>query len=114
MRKIFVGFFVLLSVHLFSQSAALLLKEASNLERSLKEEQALDKYKQVIAADPKNVTALVKGSELSSAIGARQADKNAKTTFYNMAKEYADRAISLDSNSAAAYYVRALVAGKLT
>jgi tetratricopeptide (TPR) repeat protein len=114
MRKIMVTVFVLLSVQLFSQEADVLLKEAENLERSLKEEVALDKYKQVLAADPVNIRALVKSSELSSAIGARQADKNAKAGYYNLAKNYADKAISIDSNSADAYYVRAVVAGKLT
>lgn len=114
MKKIFVAVFVLLSVQLFSQTADVLLKEAANLERSLKEEAALDKYKQVLAADPANMKALVRSSELSSAIGARQADKNAKTTYYNLAKDYADKAISIDSNSADAYYARAVVAGKLT
>lgn len=114
MKKILVAVFVLLSVQLFSQQADVLLKEAVNLERSLKEEAALDKYKQVLAADPANMRALVRSSELSSAIGARQADKNAKTTYYNVAKDYADKAISIDSNSADAYYARAVVAGKLT
>ena len=114
MKKLLVVFFVLLSVKLFSQQAEVLLKEAANLERSLKEEAALDKYKQVIAAEPLNIKALVRGSELSSAIGARLADKNAKAVYYNLAKSYADKAISIDSNSADAYYVRAVVAGKLT
>ncbi|HLL42503.1 MAG TPA: hypothetical protein VK369_05155, partial [Segetibacter sp.] len=110
MKKMIVGVFVLLSVQLFSQQADVLLKEAENLERSLKEEAALDKYKQVLAADPGNIRALVKSSELSSAIGARQPDKNAKAGYYNLAKNYADKAISIDSNSADAYYVRAVVA----
>lgn len=114
MRKILVTVFVLLSVQLFSQQADVLLKEAINLERSLKEQAALDKYKQVLAADPKNMKALVRSSELSSAIGARQADKNAKASFYTLARDYADKAISIDSNNADAYYARAVVAGKLT
>lgn len=114
MRKIATVVFVLLSVQLFAQQADILLKEAVNLERSLKEEAALDKYKQVLAADPKNVSALVRSSALSSAIGARLANEDAKITYYNQAKDYADKAISVDSNNADAYYVRALVAGKLT
>lgn len=114
MKKILVGFYILLSVQLFSQQVTVLLKEAANLERSQKEEPALDKYKLVLAADPGNINALVRSSELSSAIGSRQADKNAKITYYNAAKEYADKAISIDSNSADAYYVRAVAAGKLT
>lgn len=114
MKKILAGVFLSFSVQLFSQQTDVLLKEATNLERSLKEETALDKYKQVLAADPGNIKALVRSSELSSAIGARQTDKNAKASYYNLAKDYADKAISIDSNGADAYYVRAVAAGKLT
>lgn len=114
MKRILVAVFVLLSVQLFSQQPDVLLNEAANLEKSLKEEAALEKYKQVLAADPANIKALIKSSELSSTIGARQADKNTKTDYYNLAKSYAEKAISTDSNSADAYYVRSVVAGRLT
>ncbi len=114
MKKILVPLFMLISAQLFSQQTDALLKEATNLERSLKEEAALDKYKQVLSADSNNVKALIRSSELSSAIGARQRDKNAKTNYYDLARDYADKAISKDPNNADAYYVRAVAAGKLT
>jgi hypothetical protein len=114
MKKYLLFVFVLLSVQLFAQNADVLLKEAANLERSVKEAAALDKYRQVLAADAANLKALVRSSELCSAIGARQRDNNAKMTYYNSAKDYADKAISIDSNNANAYYVRAVAAGKLT
>lgn len=114
MKKILFAVFVLISSRLFSQDVNVLLKEAVNLERSVKEDAALNTYKQVLAADPANMKALVRASELSSAIGGRQADKNAKAAYYNAAKNFADKAISIDSNSADAYYVRAVAAGKLT
>ena len=90
------------------------MQEATNLERAVKEEAALDKYKKVLAVDSNNVRALIRSSELCSGIGGRQADKNAKVSYYNQAKSYADKAISKTSNNADAYYVRAVVAGKLT
>lgn len=114
MRQILFGFFLLFSVQLFSQQTEVILKDATNLERSLKEEEAFDKYKQVLAMDPKNLKALVRSSELCAAIGARQTDKNAKANYYGLAAQYADKAVVADSNSADAYYVRALAAGKLT
>ncbi len=114
MRKTLIVVFVLLSAQLFSQRTNVLLREAANLERSVKEEAALDKYKQVLTADSNNIRALVRSSELSSSIGGRQANKNAKTNYYTLAKEYADKAIAKDSNNADAYYVRAVAAGKLT
>jgi len=114
MKKILFGIFIFISVQLFSQQTDVLLKEAVNLERSLKEEAALDKYKQILAADSNNVKALIRSSELSSAIGARQADKNAKANYYNLARDYADKAILKDPSNADAYYARAVAAGKLT
>jgi len=114
MKKICFTVFVLISANLFAQDVNVLLKEAADLERTLKEEAALNVYKKVLAADPANMKALVRSSELSSATGTRQADKNTKLTYYNDARNYADKAISVDSNSADAYYVRAVAAGKLT
>jgi len=114
MKRFLVIVFLLFSAQLFSQQTDVLLKEAVNLERSLKEDAALDKYKQVLATDSNNVKALIRSSELSAAIGARQRDKNAKTAYYNTARDYADKAIFKDPKSADPYYVRAVAAAKLT
>lgn len=114
MKKILVTVLIFVSGQLFSQDATFLLKEASNFERTLKEDQALDKYKQLLATDPLNLHALVRASELSAAIGGRQVDKNAKAGLYNSAKEYANTALSVNSNSADANYVRSVAATKLS
>ena len=53
-------------------------------------------------------------AELSAAIGARKADKKAKKVYYDAAKTFANKAFNLQSNSADANYVVALVADKLT
>lgn len=98
----------------FAQDVNVMLKEAQNLERSLKDKEALEKYKQVLVSDADNVQALVRASELSSGIGAREADKKARKVWYEQAKAYADKALSLSANNADANYVRAVVAGKLT
>ncbi len=114
MKKLFVIVLLLASKLLFAQDVPTLLKEASNLERSFKDEQAVDKYKEVLAANHNNMQSLVRSSELSSAIGARQTDKKAKLDYYTRAKDYADKALSIDSTSADANYVRAVAAGKLS
>lgn len=114
MKRILVMMVLLLSGNVFAQDVNVLLKEASNFERSLKDEQALDKYKTVLATEPSNMLALVKSSELSSAIGGRQTDKKAKQNFFESAKMYADKALAVDLNSAEANYARAVVADKLT
>ncbi len=98
----------------FSQDVNVLLKEAQNLERSLKDTEALEKYKQAVAVDPKNINALIKASELSAAIGARQTDKKVKKAFVDAAKQYADKALAIDPNNADANYVMSMVAARLT
>ena len=113
MKKLFVAGLLLMSFNLFSQDVNVLFKEANNLERSVKEEPALEKYKQILTLDPENLQALVKGSELSSAVGGRQADKKVKADYYNTARNFAEKAVIVDPKSADAQYVRALAASKL-
>ena len=97
-----------------AQDVNLLLKEAANLEKQLKEPEALDKYKQVTQSDPANITALVKCTELNAAIGARQTDKNAKINYYNTAQTCAQQALAADPENADANYAMALIAAKMT
>ena len=98
----------------FSQDVNVLLKEGLNFERTLKEDEALARYQQVLKADKNNVQALIRSAELSCAIGARQADKKIKLNHYSNAKDFANAALLIDSNNADANYVRAVVAGKYT
>lgn len=114
MKSLLVIAVLFLSTNLFSQDVNVLLKEASNLERSLKDEQALEKYKSVLSSDPSNIQAFIRSSEISSAIGGRQTDKKIKQEYFDRARDYADKALALNSNSAAANYVRAVAASKLT
>lgn len=97
-----------------SQDVNVLLKEADNFERQLKEPEALDKYKQVIAADQANLKALVKAAELNASIGGRQTDKNAKRIYFETATAYAKKAFDVDPTNADANYVMGLAAGKMT
>ncbi|MCW3080175.1 hypothetical protein [Segetibacter sp.] len=113
MKRLLVIAVIIISGRVVAQDATVLLKEASNLERSLKDEQALDKYKSVLSSDPANLQSLIRSSEISSAIGSRQVDKKAKQEFYERAKDYADKALAINPNSADANYVRAVAAGKL-
>ena len=103
------------SLPALAQDVNVLLKEAQNLERTLKSDaEAVEKYKQVLALQPNHLQALVRASELSSAVGARMPDKKAKQRWYNQALDYANKALAVNANSADANYVRAVVAGKLT
>src|ERR1041384_2254287 len=105
-------FFTTTLVH--AQDVNVLLKEASNIEKQLKEPEALEKYKQIAAADTNNISVLVKCTELECSIGARQTDKSAKANYYNEAKTYAQKALAADVNNADANYAMAVAAGKMT
>lgn len=98
----------------FSQDNASLLREAKNLELKFDEPAALEKYKQVIAADPSNIFALVKCTELNCSIGERQKDKKIKTAYFDSATDYASKAYSQNAVNADACYAMALVAAKKT
>jgi tetratricopeptide (TPR) repeat protein len=113
-RGILIVFLVLISFCVYAQDVNLLLKEASNLEKQLKEPEALEKYKQIAAIDTTTIAVLVKCTELDCSIGARQTDKNAKANYYKDAQAYAQKALTIDVNNADANYAMAVVAGKLT
>ena len=114
MKKLAWLLLVIASTPLFAQDVKVLFKEAENFEYQLKENEALEKYKQVISADPKNLPALIRASELTSLIGGRSSDKKSKQVLFEQAKNFADRALQINNGSADANYVRAMVAGKLT
>ncbi len=112
--KCLIILFTIFSLTSAAQDTNLLLKEAANLEKQLKEPEALDKYKQLAAIDANNITVLVKCAELNAAIGARQTDKNAKLGYYSIAQSFANQAVAAAPDNAEANYAVALVAGKMT
>jgi tetratricopeptide (TPR) repeat protein len=106
--------FLSFSGSVFSQDIAILAKEAENIERQLKEPEALAKYKQILVLDPNNIKWLVKATELEVAIGGREKDEKNKRLLFESAMAYAQRALKLDPNSADANYAMATVSGKMT
>jgi tetratricopeptide (TPR) repeat protein len=113
-KRITIFFLLLISIYVHAQDQNVLLKEASNLEKQLKEPEALEKYKQIASIDTTNIAILVKCTELNCSIGARQTGKNAKTNYYNQAQTYAQKALIADANNADVNYAMAVVAGKMT
>ena len=107
-----VCFLCLLGVAGFSQDINVQLKEAVNLERQLKEADALSKYKEILGTAPTNIGVLVKCVELNCVIGDEQANKNNKQASYAAALSYAEQAYAADSNSADANYALALIKDK--
>ena len=97
-----------------AQDIAVLLKEADNFERQIKETEALDKYKQVLETDHTNIKALVKAAELNASIGGRLVEKSSKKLYFETAAAYAKKALDADPNNADANYVMGMTAGKMT
>jgi len=114
MKKIFPFLFLLINYNVIAQDINLLLKEADNFEHQFKEEEALNKYKQVLTVDGNNVKALVKAAELSCTTGERLINKNDKRIYFESALAFAQRAVASDSNNADAYCAKAAACAKMT
>jgi hypothetical protein len=114
MKQLLIVICMCSAVLAFAHDNNVLFKEAENLERSFKEPEALNKYKQILTNDAGNIKALVKAAELSCSIGNRIDNKNDKRLSYESALAFAQRAIKADSNSAEANYAFAMASGKMT
>lgn len=97
----------------FSQDVELVLKEAVNLDRQLKENDALEKYKQVLQMDNAHITALVRCTEIYCDMGERQATKEKELSYYTTANTYAERAYAASPQSVESNYAMALINGKM-
>jgi len=114
MRKlIYLLVIVFINLNSYAQVNAT-LQQAQNFERQLKEDAALEKYKEVIAADATLLPIMVKCAELSASIGARAKDNVNRKNYYEAALAYAKKAYQLDANSYLANYAMAMACGKMT
>ncbi|MBC7721944.1 MAG: hypothetical protein H7068_07955 [Pedobacter sp.] len=114
MKKLLFVILIGCSYLAHSQDNNVLFKEADNLERSFKEPEALDKYKQILTNDAANIKALVKAAELSCSIGGRTENKNDKRLNFESGLAFAQRALKADTNNADANYAMAMASGKMT
>jgi tetratricopeptide (TPR) repeat protein len=100
--------------YVYGQDINVQFKEADNLEKQLKEPEALEKYQQILLTSPTNIKALVKAAELNALLGGKEKDKKNKRLYYESALAFAQRALQSDANSADANYAMAMASGKLT
>jgi len=98
MKKVIVVFFsaLLIAGVSFAQPVEELVKQGDMLERQLKEEEAYQKFKEVIKQQPTHLHALTRCSELASRIGRRQSTKEKQMDFYKAGKIYAERALRVN------------------
>jgi len=116
-RLIHNGLVCLLCLFVLSASAQetqVWFKEADNLERQLKEPEALDKYKQILVAEPNSLKALVKATELSCSTGERLTAKTDKRLAFESALAFANRAIAAAPAQPDAWYALSLASFKMT
>ena len=114
MKKLLVVSSLLLALFTQAQTGTTdQLQQATALLKQFKEPEALAIYQQIAALQDTNMAVLVKCVELNCSIGSRQTDKDAKAGYFYVAKQYADKALVVDSNSADALYTQALIYAKL-
>jgi len=96
-----------------AQDVTALLKEAQQLESSFKDNEALQKYIEVLKHQSNNLTALCKVSELYSLLGKRQTTKEKQKEYYRTAKTYAQKALQVNANSSDANFVMSAAMGRI-
>lgn len=113
-RILFFLFFAFLFNSVFAQDVNILLKEAASLENSLDEQGAYGKYIEVLKINPNQVHALAKCSELCSRIGKREKLNSSRDAYYETARNFALKAISIDPNNSEANCSMAVALGRNT
>ncbi len=96
-----------------SQDVNYLIREGEQLEKAMKDEEAVKKYLEALKLSPNDIKALVKTSEMNSIIGNRQKEKKKKEEYFNAAKTYAESALKVNPADADANYVMALAMGRM-
>jgi tetratricopeptide (TPR) repeat protein len=109
-----VLFFYGLIPTMTAQDAAVLTKEGNELEASMNENGALEKFKSVLRINPVNVYALNKCSELCSRIGKREVNLQKREDFYKAAITYAEIALKVAPTNSEANCVMAIALGRIT
>lgn len=97
---------------LHAQDIAVVLKQADNFDKQIKEAEAMEKYQEALTIDPANFRALYRLTELNAAIGSRQLKKAEKLPYFEKATQYASKALAADSTNADAYYLLSLSSWK--
>jgi len=108
-----VLFWLILPFENKAQDINSLLKDAQQLETAFKEPEALQKYLEVVRAQPANLTALIKISELYSVLGKHQGTKDKMKEYYQNARTYAQKALQVNPGSSDANVAMAIAMGRM-
>jgi len=97
----------------FAQNVDSLMKDGIELRKQYKDSEALTIFEQVLAIQPNNFEALWSASLMSAWIGNRDDNKDKKKTFFNSSKDYAVKAMNIDSASYYSNYVMTVAIGRM-
>lgn len=113
--KYFLCIALLFGSRLDAQSVAGMIQQAEQMERQLKETEAIKIYQSVVVQEPVNVLALCKLAELHTVLANKESsDKKNKKLLYETAYAFAKRAYAADSNRVESNYVMSMASGNLT
>ncbi|TNE73931.1 hypothetical protein EP331_03045 [bacterium] len=96
-----------------SQTTDDILSKAIELRASFKEQEALDLFDQVLAADPNNFEATWSKSILLARLGYRMDNKDKQAEYYRNAKTFAEKALALDSLNLNSNFAMAVAMGRM-
>ena len=96
-----------------AQDVQKLLRDAHSLETKFHEQEALQKYAQVLKVQPGNLRALCKSSELHAMLGRRLPTKEKQENYYYTAKTFAQQALKINPNYPEANFVMAFALGRI-
>jgi tetratricopeptide (TPR) repeat protein len=109
----FICYLLLLNQPLQAQSIEALILQGDLLEKQMREEEAYQRFKEVVKLQPRNLYALIRCSELASRIGKRQPKEERQYDYYNAARIYAERAIKENPFDSEANMVMAVAFGRM-
>jgi tetratricopeptide (TPR) repeat protein len=96
-----------------AQDISVLLKEAQQYEARFNDQEALQKYSQILRHQPNNIQALCKASELHALVGRRLPTKEKQVEYYKLARSYAQQALKINPNLAEANFVMSFALGRI-
>lgn len=114
MIRLIILAFLVLPIENYAQDANALLKEAQLQESLMKENDAFQKYAELLRIQPNNLMVICKCSELCSRIGNRQTEKSKKIDYFKAARTYASAALRVNPSNSEANFVMAFALGRMT
>ncbi len=112
MKLLFIILLAFQGAFLQAQDINAMLAEAVKLEAKPDESAAFEKFKIILKYDPDNLRALVHCSELCSRIGNRQKNEKLRDKYYEVAVNYAKKALQLYPGSDDANVALAIATGR--